>query len=93
VTQNGTDPEVAYNSTELGDAVRELNTLLPGIESSQVREHATATLERVQYLSRDTELRADCASALVGLRTKRAISPSQVGVATALRSTSAEALK
>ena len=70
LSQNGTQPEIAYSASQIDASVSELNVLLPGVESRDVRAHAAATLRRIQALSRDKDLQAGCESALVALRTK-----------------------
>ena len=64
----GTQPEVAYNSALIQKSVTELSTLLPQVDSSELRVHAEATLRRLQELSRDTALQADYSLAMVSIQ-------------------------
>jgi hypothetical protein len=59
-----TPPEIAYDSQRIKASVRELSSLMPAISSSAVRSHAEATLARLKNLSKDSELRGECNTAL-----------------------------
>jgi hypothetical protein len=64
VVQSGTQPEVAYDGARIDAAVNELSALLPGVRSGRIRTEAIQDLKRVQELTADEHLRADCAFAL-----------------------------
>jgi hypothetical protein len=63
----GTQPEIAYDSSRIRESVTELSSLIGRVQSSKVRSHAAATLSRLEELSQDAGLRADCSSALVAI--------------------------
>jgi hypothetical protein len=63
----GTQPEVAYDSIRIQSAVAELSSLLPEIESPATRMRAEQTIQKLQSLSADSELRAECLAALDAL--------------------------
>lgn len=82
VVKNGTEPEVAFDSVQIESSILDLQDLMPGIHSPQVKSHAVATLERLKSLSRNERVQADCAVAIIAFRqdgkSVRAISGSVV---------------
>jgi hypothetical protein len=60
----GTQPEVAYDPVRIQRAVSQLTALLPEIDSRATRQHAERTLEKLQGLSSDSQLKAQCLTAL-----------------------------
>jgi hypothetical protein len=60
----GTQPEVAYDPVRIQRAVSQLTALLPEIDSRATRQHAEQTLEKLQGLSSDSQLKAQCLTAL-----------------------------
>ncbi len=64
----GTPPEIAYDSSRVRAYVVELSSLMPGVRAQQMRVHVTEILERLQELSRDLGLQADCSIALAALK-------------------------
>ncbi len=64
LTAAGTMPEVAYDSRRIQSAVSELMSLLPEIKSLSTQQHAQRTIETLQTLSGDQELKAECTAAL-----------------------------
>ncbi len=67
LVKDGTQPEVAYNASQIRDSVADLNTLMSEVSSTRIRERATATLDRLKSLSRDAEIQTQCAVALIAL--------------------------
>jgi hypothetical protein len=63
----GTEPEVAYNATQIQESVADLNTLLSQVASTHIRERAAVTLDRLKSLSRDAGVQTQCAVALIAL--------------------------
>ena len=73
VTENGTQPEVAYDSIQLEHSVSILRNELPYVESRPVRTRAAATLNRLNDLTQDAALKTDCSAAVASLdQTNRA---------------------
>jgi hypothetical protein len=63
----GTPPEVAYDSTFIRGAVSELALLLPDVQSPRIRARAEQAIQKLQNLSADSQLRAECLEALDSL--------------------------
>jgi hypothetical protein len=63
----GTQPEVVYDSARIRFALVQLSVLLPDLKTSDLRERASHTIEKLRDLSADTELRAECMVALDSL--------------------------
>jgi hypothetical protein len=63
----GTPPEVAYDSTFIRGAVSELALLLPDIQSPLIRARAQQAIQKLQNISADSQLRAQCLEALDSL--------------------------
>ncbi len=59
-----TDPEVAYEAARIQRAVSELASLLPDIHSQFARTRAELAIKKLDSLSMDDELRAECVGAL-----------------------------
>jgi hypothetical protein len=57
---SGPNPEIAYDPLRMRAAVRELSELLPEVHSKNVRKDAVSTLSRLNALTNDRELQADC---------------------------------
>ncbi|HEX4166989.1 MAG TPA: hypothetical protein VHZ55_16110 [Bryobacteraceae bacterium] len=70
LTQSGTRPEVAYQAQQIQQAIRILQKQMPAINSRTLREHATATLRRVNELSHDEALRNDSSTALASIQAR-----------------------
>jgi hypothetical protein len=68
VVKNGTEPEIAFNSSQIEPSVTQLRDLMPGIHSPEVKDHAVATLERLKSLSHDDVLQTDCAVTIIAFR-------------------------
>jgi hypothetical protein len=68
VVKNGTEPEVAFDRLQIASAIIQLRDLMPSINSSQIKAHAVATLERLKSLSHDEIVQTDCAVAIIALR-------------------------
>jgi hypothetical protein len=66
----GTPPEIGQRPEHVQNVVSDLQTLLPDVDSSQMRAHAERTLLKVQQLSGDTALRAGLSSALASVKKK-----------------------
>jgi len=66
--KNGTEPEIAFNVSQIQSSVAQLRDLIPSIDSPQIRAHAVATLERLKSLSHSEMLQADCALAIIAFR-------------------------
>ena len=64
LAEAGTQPEIAYDAARIRASVAALSSLMPGVNSRDVRVRAEAVLLRVQSLSQDGELQSDCALAL-----------------------------
>ncbi len=75
----GTPPEVAYDSLRIQRTVADLNSLLPDIDSGALRKRAEGTLEKIQNLSADTQLKFQCIAALDSLRGTAAASTLREG--------------
>ncbi len=71
LTSSGTKPEVAYQSADIQHSIQVLQEELPSIGSRPIREHARAALQRVNELSDDEELRADCNTAMASIESLR----------------------
>jgi hypothetical protein len=67
VSAGGTEPEVAYDPAIITRSISELESVIPGISSRDLREHAAVTLTRVKSLSQSSSLQADCSNALAVL--------------------------
>lgn len=65
---NGTQPEVAFDSSQIRASLVQLQDLVPTIQSPRVRERASVVLERLKTLSRDEGIQKDCSAALSGWR-------------------------
>jgi hypothetical protein len=94
----GTPPEVSYSSSDVQNAVTELNGLLPRIRSAQVRAHVRNTVQALRQLSADTLLQAECAGVIHVIdaldRNGRELRPgSAPGVVAAPMPQTAEALR
>jgi hypothetical protein len=63
-----TEPEVAYDSSQVRASVKSLNDLMSSINSPELRQHVEAVLVRLKSLSRDQNLQSDCSVALASLR-------------------------
>ncbi len=63
----GTPPEVAYDSTLIRGTVSELALLLPDIKTPTIRARAEEAIKKLQNLSADSQLRAQCLEALDSL--------------------------
>jgi hypothetical protein len=68
VVKNGTEPEVAFDRLQIASAIIQLRDLMPSINSSQIKVHAVATLERLKSLSHDEIVQTDCAVAIIAFR-------------------------
>lgn len=79
VSNQGTEPEVAYDTDRIQHSVAELKELMPEIGSTPMRLHAATTLKHLQNLSRDSTLQADCSAAIASL--EREPLPRSEGVA------------
>jgi hypothetical protein len=64
----GTDPEVAYDSSQVRSSVKALDDLMSGINSLGLRQQTEAVLLRLKGLSRDQDLQSDCSVAVASLR-------------------------
>jgi hypothetical protein len=78
---SGPSPEVTYDSSRMRTAVQELSQLLPDMRSKKVRIDAVSTLSRLEALTADRELQADCSLLLATIQKKDEFSTS--GIATA----------
>ncbi|MBV8864223.1 MAG: hypothetical protein JO210_02355, partial [Acidobacteriaceae bacterium] len=67
ISNEGTQPEVAYDTARIQHSIAELEKLMPQIDSPPMRLRAAATLKHVETLSQDTALQADCSSAIASL--------------------------
>jgi len=67
LADKGTPPEVAFDRVRIQRAVAELSSLLPGVDSRETRRHAERTIETLQALSADSQLKAQCLTALDSL--------------------------
>ncbi len=67
VSRHGTQPEVAYDAARMQHSILEIKALVPEIESRPLRSQALATLKRVEDLSRDGALQAECSAAIAWL--------------------------
>jgi hypothetical protein len=67
VSADGAEPEVAYDPAIIIRSITELENVMPGISSSELREHAALTLNRIKNLSQNSALQADCSNALNAL--------------------------
>lgn len=76
----GTPPEVAYDSRRIQRTIAGINELLPGIDSKALRKRAETTLEKLQSLSADTQLKYQCVAALDSLRGTAAASTVREGM-------------
>lgn len=74
----GTPPEVAYQESRVRGSVTELGSLLPKIQSPQMRSRARSTLEKLSTISEDETLRADCERVSHQLRNGADVSPLSV---------------
>jgi hypothetical protein len=68
VVKTGTTPEIAYTGSRLYASVAELSSLMTRVSSSNVRTHAASTLQRLNNLSRDARLQADCSLAIASFK-------------------------
>ena len=66
----GTPPEIGERPEHVQSVVSDLQTVLPDVDSVQMRAHAERTLLKVQQLSGDTALRAGLSSALASVKKK-----------------------
>ncbi|MBV9083964.1 MAG: hypothetical protein JOZ62_14900 [Acidobacteriaceae bacterium] len=64
VDEAGTPPEIAYDVNRISSSVQELSMLLPQLRSTKIQSRAAAALSRLNAISQDASLRADC---LLGL--------------------------
>ncbi len=64
----GTQPEVSYDSASVQASVRELSNLMQGVQSSNFRARAAATLESLKQISQDAALQSDCSQAVAAIR-------------------------
>jgi hypothetical protein len=71
ISDDGTPPEVAYDTTKIQHAIEELKAVMPEVRSRDLRAHAAATLERMRSLSRDNALQSDCSTAMASLNVDR----------------------
>lgn len=67
ISNQGTEPEVAYNTDRIQHSIAELSELMPEIDSPPMRLHAATTLKHLQNLSLDSALQADYSAALASL--------------------------
>jgi hypothetical protein len=67
LTDAGTPPEVAYDSTRIRYALVQLSVLLPDLKNSAIRDRASNAIEKLRGLSVDTDLKAECTAALDSL--------------------------
>jgi hypothetical protein len=67
VSAGGTQPEVAYDPAIITHSIAELESVMPGIPSRELRAHAALTLTRIKNLSQSSNLQADCSNALAAL--------------------------
>jgi hypothetical protein len=81
----GTQPEVAYDSARIRFAVVQLSVLLPDLKTSELRQRASHTIEKLRGLSANSELRAECTLALDSLRGARAEAVEGTGKTETLR--------
>ena len=68
VVSNGTEPEIAFDSSRIQAAISQVRDLMPGASSPEWKSHAVATLERLKSLSRDETLQTDCAVTIIAFR-------------------------
>ena len=80
VTENGTQPEVAYDSIQIEHAVSILRNELPYVESRPVRTRATATLKRLNDLTQDAALKTDCSAAVASLEQGKGVAGTQIAL-------------
>jgi hypothetical protein len=71
ISDGGTPPEVAYDTTKIQHAIEELKAAMPEVRSRDLRAHAAATLARMRNLSHDDALQADCSTAIASLNIDR----------------------
>jgi len=90
----GTQPEVAYDSYRIKSAVVQLSALLPEIPAldSETRDHARRTIERLNGLSADSDLKAEFLAALTSIRQSGDLSATAASAAGMEGSSSSEAL-
>lgn len=67
LSNQGTQPEVAYDTVRIQQSIAELKELMPEIDSVPMRLHAATTLRRLQQLSGNDALQADCSAAVASL--------------------------
>lgn len=90
LVEAGTQPEVAYDSSLIESSIDQLTNLIPEVRSRELRARATATLEGLKELSRDSLLQADCSRALLALAPSPhpTIPSSATGILTGVRAVS-----
>ncbi len=64
VVRAGASPEVSFDAARVSVSINELSSLLPDVRSARVRAHAVHDLTRIESLTNDSSLRADCSFAL-----------------------------
>ncbi len=67
ISNQHTQPEVAYDTDRIQHSIAELRELMPEIDSAPMRLHASTTLKHLQNLSGDGALQADCSAAIASL--------------------------
>ncbi|MGA8030185.1 MAG: hypothetical protein WB992_23830 [Bryobacteraceae bacterium] len=75
LVEAGTQPEITYDSSRIQSSVMALSALMTDVNSAETRAHAEATLLRLQELSQDGLLQADCSVAVASLRAASAREP------------------
>ncbi len=63
----GTAPEVAYASDRIQSSISDLSQLMPQVQPPAIRAHVMRTLQQLQGASQNSDLQADCATALSSL--------------------------
>ncbi len=86
VVKNGTEPEVAFDSSRIVSAIVQIRDLMPGIPSPEVKAHAVATLERLKSLSHDEMLQTNCALTIIAFG-KHEVAPYKVSASAITSST------
>ncbi len=69
LSEQGTPPEIVYNSAKIQHSIVELKEVMPEIQSDELRARAASVLSRMRDLSQDDLLRADCSTAIASLKT------------------------
>lgn len=64
----GTAPEVTHSIEQIQSAITNLSDLMVNVNTSGVRSHVARTLRQLHDISRNSDLQADCATALASLQ-------------------------